>query len=160
MLLIFVPFTSIKLVSTSWISAKSQRDLLPRSFHCHVSIVRNAVKNSNITFSFLEKIFKIICNKLQQLYTNTHIFKTRPSALGMSDPVLEFLEISRNYNQFSDQMHWWCAEDSLMMRWWCAKDALMMHWWCTDDTVWMQSWCADDAQMMQWWCTDDALIMR
>ena len=26
---------------------------------------------------------------------------TRPSALGMSDPVLEFLKISKNYNQFS-----------------------------------------------------------
>ena len=38
---------------------------------------------------------------------------TRPSALGMSDPVLEFLEISRNYNQFSFLEHVYVA---LMMR--------------------------------------------
>ena len=53
-LLIFVPFTSIKLVPTSWLFAKSQRGLLPWSFHRNVSIVRNVVKNSNMTFCFLE----------------------------------------------------------------------------------------------------------
>ena len=37
------------------------------------------------------------------------MIRTRPSALGMSDPVLEFLEISKNYNQFSFLEHVYVA---------------------------------------------------